>query len=279
MFVGREQDLHRIDALLDRARDGRGRGLLLRGEAGVGKTTILQQIEPRANGFRIISLCGNDTETGLTYVGLVGLVHGLRDARGELTDRERTILDSVTGTGPPVPVEPLGVGSALLSLFSAVADRSPFLLLVDDLQFVDPTSREVLGFVFRRIANDPIAVVAAVRDSSPITGRDLGFDEVTVTGLGSDETAVLAQSTSPHPVASAVATKIATITGGNPLGVTELARQLTSAQAAGDTPLPSSPAVGSRLVKTFSEGYERLSASGQRVARVVATVGGKLSTF
>ncbi|MFC7108803.1 AAA family ATPase [Nonomuraea rubra] len=181
-IVGRDAEADRLSALAAGASGG-GRVLLLSGAAGMGKSTLLEYAAGRAEeaGRRVLRASGRESERDLAFAGLHQLLRPVLDEAARLPDRQHRALLGAFGFVSDSP-DPLLTGVAVLTLLSQVAERAPLLVVLDDAQWLDAASADVLAFAARRLDDDPITVLAAVRDGDPVTvpaaGRDggPGFD-------------------------------------------------------------------------------------------------------
>ncbi len=158
-----------LDGLLARVRAGESEALVIRGEAGIGKTALLRYAARQASGFQVAQLTGVEAEMELPFAGSASALHGdarpdRRAPRAAAGRPERSRWDSSAGEVP----DRFLVGLAVLSLMSAVAEERPLLCLVEDAQWLDAASAQVLGLVARRVRAESVAIVVAVRE--PPTG-------------------------------------------------------------------------------------------------------------
>jgi DNA-binding CsgD family transcriptional regulator len=266
-LVGRDAELAAIAAVLDAARSGSGAQLCFVGAAGIGKTSLLDAAEADADGFTVLRTTGVPSELLLRHAALADIVTPLRDCTPELPPAQRAALDMAMGWSAQFsPGGPFLVGAATVSLLSAAATRGPVLVLVDDLQWIDPESLGILLFAVRRLRRDAVAVVLARRAQSP--EPDLtGIDQRRLSGLSVTDSAALL----PHRAASAaVVARLVTETGGNPLALLEAVRRLTPAQLRGSAPLPAVLPVGQRLTDALLGDGPALSADAGRAVIIAA---------
>ena len=176
-LLGRHAETALITSLLDGAADGGGRALVLTGGPGIGKTRLLVEAAALAGrrSMTILSTAGAQSEAQLAYAGLNRLLRPLRQQTALLSSDLREPLKAAFGVGPEGAVAGFRVGMAVLELVSEVAKQSPVLILVDDAQWLDRASSEVLAFVARRLEVDPVVLLAAALDGAAtgITSADL----------------------------------------------------------------------------------------------------------
>src|SRR5213595_299134 len=164
----RDRDLERtaLDRLLDGVRLGEGRVLVIRGEAGVGKSALLDYLTERAAGCRVAHAAGNEYEAELAYAGLHQLCAPMLELRGRLPAPQREALETAFGLAFNPPPDRFVVGLAVLGLLSEVAEKQPLVCVVDDAQWLDETSAQALAFVARRLLAEAVGLVFAVREPS-----------------------------------------------------------------------------------------------------------------
>jgi DNA-binding CsgD family transcriptional regulator len=258
-----------LDRLLVGARAGHSAVLVVRGEAGVGKTALLGYLVDHASGCRIARAAGVESEMELAFAGLHQLCAPMLDRLEHLPRPQRDALRSVFGLSEgPVPDRFL-VGLAVLSLLSDAAEEQPLLCLVDDVQWLDQASMQALGFVARRLLAESIALVFAVRgsaDEPPLAG----LPELVVKGLADGDARMLLGSVIRWPLDERVRDRIVADTHGNPLALLELSRGLTPAEMAGGFWLPDEQALSDRIEDSFRRRLEALPIVTQRLLLVAA---------
>ena len=270
VLLGRSEEQGTLDRLLDSARAGRSSSLVIRGEAGVGKTALLEYVAERASGCRLARVRGVESEREFAFAGLLQLCGGSTLERAErLAPPQRDALMRAFGLRDGPAPEGFLVGLAALSLFLDLAEEQPLVCLLDDVQWLDPESVSVLSFVARRLDAEPIAMVFAVRDSSD--GRELdGLPELMLTGLGGADARRLLEAVMPGGLDDEVGGRIVAETRGNPLALLELPRGLTPAELAGGFGLPDGRELSSRVEQSFLRRVQSLPRETQRLLRVAA---------
>ncbi|MFB9196884.1 AAA family ATPase [Actinomadura verrucosospora] len=227
MLYGRDRELAAIDGLLDRARAGRSGALVLRGEAGIGKSALLDHAAGAADGMRVLRGTGVETESTMPYAGLHLLLGRHLDRIGGLPDAQAEALRAALNMGgPEAESDRFLVGLAVLTLLSDLAEERPLLCLVDDAHWMDGSSAEALLFAARRLDAEPIAVVFAARDAvAPECAAPefvaQGLPELRLRGLDEDAAAGLLAERAPD-LPGHVRREILAGAMGNPLALLEL---------------------------------------------------------
>ena len=250
---GRRRECEALDRLVARARSDQSQVLLLRGEAGTGKTALLDYVMRCAVGCRIARIAGAEPEMEMEFAGLHQLcapfLDRLERLPGPQCDALRTAFSMRDGDAP----SRFAVGLATLSLLSQAAQARPLICLVDDAQWLDRASAQALAFVARHLPGAPVAVVFAVRQ--PDGQQDLtGLPELPVTGLAESDARALLDSVVIGPLDERVRDRIIAETRGNPRALLEVQRGLTPAELAGGFGLPPS---GLTLPRRIEESYRR----------------------
>lgn len=231
-LVGRRTESRALGDLVAAARAGRSSVLVLRGAAGIGKTALLEHLVRRTTGCRLARAAGVETERELPFAGLHQLCGPYLDRLDGLPGPQRDALGTVFGRRAGAPPDRFLVGLAVLTLLSAVAEERPLLCVVDDAQWLDRASAEVLEFVARRLAAEPLALVVAVRDGDGGAGGG-GFDGLPgrrLHGLRLADAAVLLDRSVPGTLDPRVRDRIVAECRGNPLALLELLRELSAAE-------------------------------------------------
>ncbi len=238
-ILGRQVECDALDRLLTGAHAGHSGVTVLRGEAGVGKSALLGYLSGRVDGWRVATAVGVESEMELAYSGLHQLCARLLDHLERLPAPQRDALATVFGlhTGP-APDRFL-VGLATLTLFAEVAEQQPLICIVDDAQWLDDASAQLLGFVARRLLAERVVLVFAARTG---IGDDVlaGLPELPVRGLGDSDARALLLENMHAPLDAAVCEQIITESHGNPLALLELPRTWDPAELAGGFGLPDS---------------------------------------
>ncbi|WP_035855718.1 helix-turn-helix transcriptional regulator [Cryptosporangium arvum] len=271
---GRLEERQLLDSFVERVRGGSSATLVLVGEAGIGKTRLLDGVAGAADGVRCARTGGAEAETHLGYAGLHRLLRPFLDRSDHLPDPQRTALATVFGrVGGPAP-DLFLVGLATLTLLADVAADAPVVCLVDDAQWLDPESLAVLAFVGRRLDADGIGLLIGVRDDPAALAVLRGLPSHPVAGLTADDARRLVADTAPSRLDPHVADRIVAETGGNPLALLEVTGALTTEQLAGASVLPEHLPIGERLEAHFVRRVRVLPPDTRRLVLLLAAAPG-----
>ncbi|MFF0610253.1 helix-turn-helix transcriptional regulator [Nocardia tengchongensis] len=265
---GREPQQETLEALIDGARAGRSAVLVLRGEAGIGKTALLEFAAGHAEGLRVLRGAGLEAESELPFAGLQLLLAPALDRLPGLPEPQRAALSAALGLGPGGR-EPMLTGLAVLSLLTEYADGPGLLVVVDDAQWLDRASRDALLFAARRLRAEGVVMLFGVREGEGAF-EATGLPEQRLTGLSPEAAAALLDeySLAGHALSPAVRYRLLAESGGNPLALRELplamAAEATPDLAAGALPLTD------RLRLAFHGRISRLPEATQTLMTVLA---------
>ncbi len=258
-----------LDRLLADALAGRSRVTVLRGEAGVGKSALLGYLSGRVAGWHVARAVGVESELELAYAGLHQLCAPMLDQLGRLPAPQRDALATVFGRSAGAAPARFLIGLATLTLFAEVAEQQPLACIVDDAQWLDHASAQILGFVARRLLAERIAVVCAARTG---TGDDVlaGLPELSIRGLGDSDARALLLASVPGPIDAAVCDQIVKESHGNPLALLELPRTWNVAGLAGGFGFPSSQLVAGRIEQSYVRRLQLLPSDTQLLVLMAA---------
>lgn len=272
-LLGRGTERTKIGQVLAQAQAGHGGVLVVRGEAGIGKTALLEHARATAtkSGFRVEYAAGVESETQFAFAGLHQLCEPLLDRAGALPDPQQTALGVAFGLRDGAAPDRFLVGLATLHLLAEIAEDGPLLCLVDDTQWLDQASAQVLAFVARRLAAERIVLVFGLRDP---TDRDVrAFDalpELRLDGLGPKSARALLAAAIGTPVDDVVRDRIVAEARGNPLALLELPKGALPSLLAGGFESPSALSVPRRIEESFQQRSARLPAETQLLLLVAA---------
>ncbi|MCC9145001.1 MULTISPECIES: LuxR family transcriptional regulator [unclassified Arthrobacter] len=270
-FLGRAAERAAVDDLLSQARAGLSGALVVHGEAGIGKTALLEYARGRADasGFRVVSSVGVECETQFAFGGLHQLCAPLLDRMGALPEPQQTALGVAFGQQSGAVPDRFLIGLATLNLLAEAAEEGPLLCLVDDAQWLDEASAQVLTFVARRVAAEPMALVFTLRDP---TDRDVrGFDGIPVVRLGGLDEAdarELLAAADYVPLDDGMREHVVAEAHGNPLALLELARSAPAAWVVGG--FEPVPGITHRIEDTFRRRADSLPAPTRLLLLVAA---------
>ncbi|MGZ4452506.1 MAG: AAA family ATPase [Nocardioides sp.] len=228
---GRREEQQLLDGVVRDVRAGQSRVLVVRGEAGAGKTALLDYLAERAGNDRVIRAAGVEPEAEIAYAGLQQLVAPLMEHLDRLAEPQRAALSTAFGMSTGPAPEALIVGLAVLGLLAEGAEEKPLVCIVDDVQWMDRMSEVVLTFVARRLQAESVALVFGVRSQGEERILD-GLPELQVEGLREHDAQRLLESVLHGPVDARVRDRIIAETRGNPLALLELPRDLSQAELA-----------------------------------------------
>jgi DNA-binding CsgD family transcriptional regulator len=285
MLLGRERECARLDALISRVRGGSSAVLVIEGEAGIGKTSLLEYAAAKARGLRILRARGTEPDQDLPFAGLADLLRPVLGRLDALPGPQRAVLAGALALGPAVPDGVFAFCAATLSLLAAEAGRQPVLALIDDAHWLDTASARAVGFTARRLSHDAIGLVVAVR-RTPSGGPDAAHrwldavpgDTMVVPGLD-DAAAARLLAASGRAIATPVARRLAQGTGGNPLALLELPAVLSKAQLSGLAVLPEPLPVSAALRHVFALRLAALDDCTRRMLLLAAAAVVDLGTL
>jgi DNA-binding CsgD family transcriptional regulator len=252
-LLGRRRERERLSGLVTAARQGRSQALVLRGEAGVGKTALLDFLVERSAGCTVVRAAGVESERELDFAGLHQLCGPFLDRLGRLPVPQRQALGTTFGLQSGTAPDRLLVGLAVLTLLSEVAAERTLICVVDNAQWLDPQSAQALEFVAHRLTAEPVAMVLAVRDGEE-QPRLTGLPELVVGGLSNSDATALLESAVSGPLDPQVRERVLAESHGNPLVLRELPRALP---AAGFTLGGAADAAAAPLIHRLEQGFLR----------------------
>lgn len=273
-LVGRRPEREAVERLLDEARAGRSGALMVSGEAGVGKTAMLEHARSVAalSGFRVETSVGLPSETQFAFGALHQLCAPLLGHLSALPGPQQSAIRTAFGQEAGAAPERFLVGLAVLNLLSEVAEEEPLLCLVDDAHWMDEASAQVLAFVARRVAAERLALLLCVRD--PTEDGDLrpfiGLPEVRLSGLTESEARALLAASVRTPLDEEVRDRVVAEARGNPLALLELPRSAPPARLAGGFELPTALSVPRRIEDMFHQRSRDLPSETQLLLLLAA---------
>jgi DNA-binding CsgD family transcriptional regulator len=254
-LLGREREREVLDRLLDGGRRGRGGVLVVHGEAGVGKTALLEYAVQAAHEFRIAQTSGVEAEMELPFAAVQQLCSAFLELSKRLPRPQHDALDVAFGLSRGPAPNPFLVGLAVLGLLSEAAEERPFLAVVDDAHWLDQASARALAFVARRLLAERIALVFAARWVDDVLA---GLPALHAQPLRRRDARALLESALPARLDERVLERIVAETRGNPLALLELPRGLTSTELAGGFGLPAAGPLSASIEERFARRLEDL---------------------
>ncbi|MEU5595927.1 AAA family ATPase [Streptomyces sp. NPDC020298] len=268
-LLGRQHECRALDDLLTGVRAGRSGVVVLRGEAGIGKTELLRYLRDRATGCRTVKVDGVQSEMELSYAGLHQLCAPLLAGLDGLPGPQRDALSTAFGLRAGAAPDRFLVGLATLSLLADAGGDQPLVCLIDDAQWLDRASALTLEFVARRLLAESVVLVFAVRE--PSTSEALGgLRAIRVTELTEHDSRTLLDSVVTGPLDQRVRDRIIAESRGNPLALLELPHGSTAAELAGGFGRPDAWPLSRQIEQGFLRRVQSLPSETQRLLLTAA---------
>jgi len=266
-LINRHSECAILDGVVEAVRAGESRALILSGEPGVGKTALLEYLHGQASACHVVRVAGVQSEMELAFAALHQLCSPVLGNLQGLPPPQRDALRTALGMSPGPAPDGFLVGLAVLSLLSDAAERQPLVCLVDDEQWLDRASAQILGFVARRLGAESVGLVFAVRlPSSELAG----LAELRVEGLQEADARALLDAALTGPLDTRVRDQILAETQGNPLALLELPRGLTPQELAGGFGLPNIVRLSGGIEANFRRQVEVLPDQTRRLLLIAA---------
>jgi DNA-binding CsgD family transcriptional regulator/tetratricopeptide (TPR) repeat protein len=269
-ILGREPEQSVVAGVLDRARNGEGGVLVVRGEAGAGKSVLLDDAAARAPDVLVLRTQGIESEAPLPFAALQRLLRPVLPAVARIPVPQAHALRVVMGEEAGGHADRFLIFLGTLNLLAEAATDQPVLAVVDDAHWLDEASTAALLFVARRLQQERVAVVFGARDGDVRTFDSGELPELRLGGLDRAAVTALLAEQAGHPVSAEVGAELLARTGGNPLALVELPSALSAEQLRGAAPLPRQLPVTEGMEKVFLERAHRLSPAAQRLLLVAA---------
>jgi DNA-binding CsgD family transcriptional regulator len=269
VLIGRTAECAQLDRRLAAARTGQSAVLVLRGEPGAGKTALLGYAAERAAGCRVVRALGVEAEMELPFAGLQQLCAPLLDGLERLPSPQRAVLGTAFGLTVGAPPDLFLVGLAVLSLLSDAEEKRPLVCLIDDAQWLDRSSAQVLAFVARRLQAESVVLLFAERE--PAQRDELSrLPDLRVTGLSDTHARDLLASVMSGPLDGRVRDQILAEARGNPLALLELPHELSPVKRAGGFGLPDARRLPGLIEMSFRRRVQQLPTATQRLLLAAA---------
>jgi DNA-binding CsgD family transcriptional regulator len=272
-LFGRTAELEILGRLIANVRRGRSAVLVVRGEPGIGKTELLRHLIAEVPGFGVTRVAGVESEMELPYAGLHQLCAPMLGRLGSLAEPQRRALSVAFGLASGESPDRFLVALAALSLMAEAAQERPILCVVDDAQWLDQASAQVLGFIARRLLAEPVALVFAVRTptpGAPASDHLAGLPELRLGGLDEQSARALLATVISGPLDESVRARILAETRGHPLALLELYRGRSAADLAGGFALPDAGDLPRRIEDQYAARLGELPAEVQRLVLLAA---------
>ena len=268
-LLGRDSECAALDELVASVRAGPSRALVLRGEAGVGKSALLGYLVQHAPGCGVARAAGVESEMELAFAGVQQLCAPFADRLDRLPGPQADALGTAFGLQEGDAPDRFRVGLAVLSLLSDAAEERPLVCVVDDAQWLDAASAQVLAFVARRLGAESVGLVLAVRETPGERSFD-GLPELVVGGLDDGDARSLLEAVVAGPLDARVRDRIVAETHGNPLALLELPRGRTPAELAGGFGLNGDPALAGQIEERYQQRLAELPLATRLLLLIAA---------
>ena len=266
-LTGRRAECDVLGRLVAAVRAGESRALVVHGEPGVGKTALLEYLAGQASGCRVAHAGGVQSEMELAFAVLHQLCAPMLDRLERLPAPQRDALRTAFGLSAGPAPDRFLIGLAALGLLSEMAGERPLVCIVDDEQWLDSASAQVLAFVARRLGAESVGLVFGARVP---TGDLAGLPELVIGGLREDDARALLDSALTGPLDARVRDQIVAEAHGNPLALLELPRGWTAAELAGGFGLPGAVPLAGRIEESFRRQLGALPAQPRRLLQLAA---------
>ncbi|TQJ31477.1 AAA family ATPase [Microbacterium sp. SLBN-146] len=252
-LLGRGSELDTLRSLFAAARNSAGGTLLVQGDAGVGKTTLLEAALEDVAGMRVMRITGFAAESSLAFSALQRLGRPLSSYTGSIPEAQQTALGVASGLAIGAPPQRALVGLASLSLLAAAGDDIPTICVVDDTHLLDRESLDVMGFVARRLSAEAVAVVFATRPDEEVSRALAGVPRLELAGLDAESGATLLRESVDGELDPSIVAEFVNLSGGNPLALRELGSEWTAEELTAAAIAHSPTPIGRQLEAHYTE--------------------------
>jgi DNA-binding CsgD family transcriptional regulator len=267
VLLGRTDEMARIERLLFQANGGASSALIVSGDPGIGKTTLLDEAVGRAAGFTVVRTQSLQTESELPFAGLSDLLHPLLSHLDRIPVPQANVLSGAFALGPPTSGDRFAAAAATISLLAAAAEDQPLLVVADDAHWLDMPSREALLFAAHRLGTEGVVILIALRPRPWLTSTRI--ERLTLDGLTAAAAAELVSRTG-RTVGVSVRDRLVAETEGNPMALLQAVSDLDDGQLAGTTPIVGPIAVGADLEQSLAQRLRLLPADTRQALLIVA---------
>ena len=267
-MLGRRREQHRLADLLAGAREGRSGVLVVRGDAGIGKTALIDTMLAQLSDLRAIHTNGAESEMELAYAGLQQVCVPLLDLLGQLPRPQHDALSVALGLSERDGVpDQLLVGLALLTLLAEAGTQQPTVCVIDDAHWVDRASMAALAFAARRLLADRVIMVFGTRQPIDLLN---GLPELTLRGLDDSNARTLLGAVVPGRLSERARASIIAESRGNPLAILELNHAMTPGELAGGYGLARAKSISARIEDTFLQQFRKLPSPTRTLLLIAA---------
>ncbi|HEY1519408.1 MAG TPA: AAA family ATPase [Solirubrobacteraceae bacterium] len=267
VLVDRRAERRLLDELVQAVRAGESRALVIHGEAGIGKTALLDYVAEHAAGCRVERIAGVESEMEIPWAAVHQLCSPTLDHLAALPAPQRDAVSGAFGLSDAPAADAFLVGLGVLGVLSQAAEETRLICLVDDQQWLDFASARILSFVARRLGWESLAVIFAAR----VPDHHLkGLPELEVRGLPAADVELLLETVLPGKLDSRVRDRIIAETGGNPLALVELTRGMTADELAFGLELPGSVPLAGAIEDRFAQRVAELPDDTRRLLLLAA---------
>jgi DNA-binding NarL/FixJ family response regulator len=269
MLLGRERESGALYDLISRVRGGASGAIVVEGEAGIGKTSLLEHAVTRAGGLRVLWAQGAESEQNLPFAGLAELIGPILGYLDALPGPQRAALAAALAVGPAVHADRFAICAATLSLLGVAATERPVLAVVDDAHWLDAASAQAIEFTARRLREEAAGLVVAVRHGAPSSFDPARIRSIAISGLDPAAARELLAQTG-RPIAPPVAEQLVNGLGGNPLALLELVATLTDKELSGLASLPDPLPVAAALRQAFAHRLDAIEPATRQLLLLAA---------
>lgn len=266
---GRARERQILDSALDGVRGGKSAVLVLRGEPGVGKTTLMQYLAGQASDCRVTRVTGVESELELPFAALHQLCGTVLEGLETLPEPQVRALQVAFGLAEGSVPDRFLVGLAVLGLLAEAASERPLVCLIDDAQWLDEATRQVLGVAGRRLDAESVLLLVGVRETAEERSFP-GLPDLTVEGLDAEDARLLLAAAVPGPLDGRVRDRLVAETGGNPLALLELVKGTSEAELAGGFGIPDTATVPGHLHEHYRQRVRTLPGPTQQLMLLAA---------
>jgi DNA-binding CsgD family transcriptional regulator len=267
VLLGRTNECQVIEALLAASRKGQGGAIVVLGEPGIGKTALLEHAATSAHEITVLRTVGSEAEKELAYASLQDLFRPTGGAIAQLPEPQKRAIEIVFGRSVGQAPDPLLVGLGLLNLLSELSAECPVLCVIDDAQWLDAASAQVISFAARHISHDAVAFLFGART---LIDELRGLPALNVAALGDHDARHLLATVLPDRLDDRVVDRLVAETHGNPLAILEMPRGLTPSQLAGGFGLPASVTLAGQIEESYRRRLAKLPPESKRLLLIAA---------